>query len=103
MWACRLDGENKMTRKQKPHRTSKKHAILNALGQLGWHAKGRDVVAYLANLGIEVNEGLVSTVKMDSLKSPGKLKRHEEQVRSTDKRRKRPTLRKIPQRREYRR
>jgi hypothetical protein len=92
-----------MTHKNKPHRTSKKHAIRNALGQLGWHAKERDVVAYLANFGIEVNEGMVSTVKMESVKRPGEVKQHEEKVKSTDKRRKRPTLRKIPQRREYRR
>jgi len=89
--------------RQKSHRASKKHAIRNALGQLGWHAKGRDVVAYLANFGIEVNEGLVSTVKMESVKRPGEVKRHEEKVKSTDKRRKRPMLRKIPQQREYRR
>mgnify|MGYP000275968209 CR=1 FL=1 len=92
-----------MTPKRKPRRSSKKHAIRNALGQLGWHAKGRDVVAYLANFGIEVNEGMVSTVKMESIKRPGEVKRHEEKAKSTDKRRKRPTLRKIPQRREYRR
>ncbi len=89
--------------KRKPHRTNNENAIRNALGQLGWHAKGRDVVAYLANFGIEVNEGLVSTVKMESVKMPGEVKRHEEKVKSTDKRRKRPPLRKIPQRREYRR
>ena len=91
-----------MTQKRKPRRTSKKNAIRNALGQLGWHAKGKDVVAYLANFGIEVNEGMVSTVKMESIKRPGEVKRHEEKVKSTDKRRKRPTLRKIPQRKEYR-
>ena len=96
-------GEMKMTPKRKPHRTTKKHAIRNALGQLGWHAKGRDVVAFLANFGIEVNEGMVSTVKMEGLKMPGEVKRHEEKVKSTDKRRKRPMLRKIPQQREYRR
>ena len=89
--------------KHKPHRTSKKNAIRNALGQLGWHAKGGDVVAFLANLGIEVNEGLVSTIKIESTKRPGELKRHEEKVKGTDKRRKRPMLRKIPQQREYRR
>ena len=83
-----------MPDKRKRRRTSKKSAILNALGQLGWHAKGRDVVAYLANFGIEVNEGMVSTVKMESIKSPGEVKRHEEEVKGTDKRRKRPTLRK---------
>jgi hypothetical protein len=92
-----------MTPKHKPHRPSKKNAIRNALGQLGWHAKGRDVVAYLANFGIEVNEGMVSTVKMESIKRPGEVKRHEENVKSTDKRHRRPTLRKIPQRKEYRR
>ena len=89
--------------KRKHRRPSKKHAIRNALGQLGWHAKGRDVVAFLANFGIEVNEGLVSTVKMESLKRPGAVKRHEEKVKNTDKRRKRAMLRKIPQQREYRR
>ncbi len=92
-----------MTRKRKARRSSKKHAIRNALGQLGWHAKGRDIVAYLANFGIEVNEGMVSTIKMEGLKMPGAVKRHEEKIKSTDNRRKRPTLRKIPQRREYRR
>ena len=92
-----------MTHKNKPHRTSKKHAILNALGQLGWHAKGRDIVAFLANFGIEVNEGLVSTVKTETLKKPRAVKRHEEKVKNTDKRRKRAMLRKIPQQREYRR
>ena len=89
--------------KRKSHRKSKIKAIQNALGHLGWHAKGRDVVTYLANFGIEVNEGMVSTVKMESVKRPGEVKQHEEKVKSTDKRRKRPTLRKIPQRREYRR
>ena len=89
--------------KHKSHGTSKKNAIRNALGQLGWHAKGKDVVAFLANFGIEVNEGLVSTVKIESTKRPEGLKRHEDKVKSTDKRRKRPMLRKIPQQREYRR
>lgn len=90
-----------MTRK--PHRTSKKNAIRNALGQLGWHAKGRDVVAFLANFGIEVNAGLVSKVKMESLKRPGEVTRHEQEVKTTDKRRKQRTQRKIPQQKEYRR
>jgi hypothetical protein len=89
--------------KHKPRRTSKKSAIRNALDQLGWHANGRVVVAYLANFGIEVNEGLVSSVKMESVKRPGEVKRHEEKLKGVDKRRKRPMLRKIPQQREYRR
>ena len=48
-------------------------------------------------------ENYQDTVKMESVKRPGEVKRHEEKIKSTDKRRKRPTLRKIPQRREYRR
>lgn len=88
---------------RRPRRPSKKQAIRNALGRLGWHARGRDVVAYLANFGIEINEGLVSKVRMEPLKRPGEVKRYKEEIKSTDKRRKRPTLRKIPQRREYRR
>ena len=92
-----------MIHEHKSHRTNTKHAIRNALGQLGWHAKGRDVVAFLANFGIEVNEGLVRKMKGEELKSPGEVRRHEEKVKSTDKRRKRPMLRKIPQQREYRR
>jgi len=89
--------------KHKSRRPSKRNAIRNALGQLGWHAKGRDVVAFLANLGIEVNEGLISKVRVEALKKPERVKQHEEKVKNTDKRRKRPMVRKIPQQREYRR
>ena len=92
-----------MSKKRKSHRLSRNNAIRNAFGQLGWHAKGRDVVAFLANFGIEVNEGMVNTVKMESIKKPGEVKPHEEKLKSTDKRHRRPPLRKIPQRREYRR
>ena len=89
--------------RNKPHRPSKKVAVRNALGQLGWHARHRDIVAFLANLGMDVNEGLISTVKMESIKRPGTVKRHEEKLKSADKRWKRLVLRKIPQRREYQR
>ena len=75
-----------------PRRSSKKNAIRNALGQLGWHAKGRDVVAFLADLGIEVNEGLISTVKMETLKRPVEVRRHDEKAKTVDKRRKQPML-----------
>lgn len=92
-----------MTQERKPHGRSKKDAIRNALGQLGWHAKGRDIVAFLAGYGIDVDAGLVSTVKMEGLKRPGEVKRYEAKAKSDDKRRKRPMLRKIPQQREYRR
>jgi hypothetical protein len=61
--------------KRKSRRISKSKAIQNALGQLGWHVSGKDVVAYLANLGIEVNEGLVQKVKVDSIESSGVVER----------------------------
>ena len=49
--------------KHKPRRIGRKNAIQNALGQLGRHAKGGDAVAYPANFGIQVSEGLVGEVK----------------------------------------
>ncbi len=89
--------------KHKHRRTSKRRAIQTALGQLGWHASGKDVIALLASYGIEVNEGLVSKVKVESLKRSEEVKRHEEKVKSADKRRKRPMIQKKPQQRTYRR
>jgi hypothetical protein len=71
--------------RNKPHRTSKKNAIRNALGQLGWHAKHSDVVAFLANLGVDVNEGLVGAVRIESKKRPGEVVQHDDIVKSTDK------------------
>jgi len=38
-------------------RTSKRRAIQTALGQLGWHASGKDVVALLASHGADCREG----------------------------------------------
>ena len=89
--------------KRKHHRTSRKRAIQTALGQLGWHASGKDVVALLAAHGIEVSEGLVSRVKVESLDNPEDVKRHERKVKSADKRRRRPMIQKKPQQRTYRR
>jgi len=89
--------------KRKSRRPSKRMAILNALGQLGWHARGKDVVALLADFGIEVNEGLVSKVRIDSLKRSEEVKRQEKKVRTADKRRMRPMNQKRPQQRTYRR
>jgi len=89
--------------KRKTRRTSERRAVQNALGQLGWHASGKDVVVLLASYGIEVSEGLVGRVKVESLKNSEDVKRHEEEVKNANKRRRRPMLRKIPQQREYRR
>jgi hypothetical protein len=87
--------------KRKTRRTGKRRAVQNALGQLGWQAGGRDVVALLASYGIKVSAGLVSKVKVESLKKPDEVKQHEEKVRNVSKRRRRPTTQKKPQRRTY--
>ncbi len=53
---------------------NKKGAIRNALGRLGWHASGKDVVALLANFGVEVSPGLVHKVRIEALKDSGRLR-----------------------------
>jgi hypothetical protein len=88
---------------KRKHRPSKRRAVQTALGQLGWHASGKEVVALLASHGIEVSEGLVSKVKVESLKRSEEVKRHAEKVKTADKRRKRPMTQKKPQQRTYRR
>ena len=55
---------------RRKHRPSKRRAIRTALGQLGWHASDEEVVALLASRGIEVSEGLVSKVKVETADSP---------------------------------
>lgn len=85
--------------KRRTRRTSKSAAIRNALGQLGWHASGKDVVAFLADYSIDVNEGLVHKVKLESLKdSAGMTKQRAKVQRPTA-----PVVRKVPTQRTYRR
>ena len=88
--------------KRKNH-PSKRRAIQTAVGQLGWHASDEEVVALFASHGIEVSEGLVSKVKVESLRRSEEVKRHAEKVKTADKRRKRPMIQKKPQQRTYRR
>lgn len=87
----------------KPRRTSRKKAIQAALGQLGWQTSAKDVVTHLARYGITVGEGLVSKVKVESLKKPNEVKRHEVKLKEADRRRRRPMIQKKPQQRTYRR
>ncbi|MHC4404010.1 MAG: hypothetical protein ACYTG0_30495 [Planctomycetota bacterium] len=89
--------------KRKHRRPSKRRAIQTALGQLGWHASGKEVVALLASHGIEVSESLVSKVKVESLKRSEEVKRHEQKVKAADRRRRRSMIQKKPQQRTYRR
>lgn len=62
------------------HRASKRRAIQNALGQLGWQSRGKDVIALLANYGIEVSEGLVSRVRVESLKKLDEAKMRQARI-----------------------
>jgi uncharacterized protein (DUF1015 family) len=61
------------------------------------------VVTHLARFGITVSEGLVSKVKIESLKKPDEVKRHEAKLKEADKRRRRPMTQKKPQQPTYRR
>ena len=60
---------------------SRTRAIQNALARLGMHASPKQVVAFLANVGIDVNDGLVRQVKIDMLKQAAKSER--QRVRTT--------------------
>ena len=89
--------------KRKTRRTSKTKAIQAALGQLGWHTSGKDVVAFLANFGMDVDEGLVHKVKLDTLKGTKRTVQQKAKVPQSGQRPKTTTVRKLPTRRTYRR
>ena len=89
--------------KRTSRHTSKRKAIQAALGQLGWHASGKDVVALLADLGIAVSEGLVGKVKVAGLKQTEEVRRRRASARMADLHQHRPDVRKMPQSRTYRR
>ena len=66
------------------------------LRQLGWQAIATDIVAHPACYGIDVSEGLVSRVKVESLTQTDEVKHHEEKVKKADKRRDRPMPQNTP-------
>ena len=86
---------------RRPHRPSKRRAIQNALGQLGWHASGKDVIALLADFGIEVSSSLVSRVKVESLKKSDELKVKQAKADQMARQRRTKGVVKLPQRRTY--
>jgi hypothetical protein len=57
--------------------TSKTRAIQNALDRLGMQASPQQVVAALAEFGIDVNGGLVRQVKLEMLKQAAKVERQQ--------------------------
>ena len=89
--------------KRKHAGESKRKAINAAFGQLGWHASGRDVMALLANYGIDVSEGLISKVRVDGLKKSGEAEQMRSRARANDRRQDHLKPRKVPQQRTYRR
>ena len=87
--------------KRKSDRPSKKRAVQNALGQLGWQARVKDVIALLADYGIEVSEGLISRVKVESLKRSDALKLKQMKIDQMARQRRTKSIIKLPQRRTY--
>ena len=83
------------------HRHSKRRAVEKALGRLGWQARGRDVIAHLAEYGIEVSESLVSRVKVDRLKKADESKMRQAKIDQMARQRRTKSIIKLPQRRTY--
>lgn len=83
------------------HRPSKRRAIQNALGQLGWQAHGKGVIALLADYGIEVSESLISKVRVESLKKSDELKMRQAKIDQMARERRTKGIIKLPQRRTY--
>jgi hypothetical protein len=76
-------------------------AIRNAVARLGMQASPKQIVAFLANFGIDVNEALVRQVKLDLLKQAARVERQRVKAPNII----RPTVRrppKVPPRRSYR-
>jgi hypothetical protein len=80
---------------------SKRRAIQNALGRLGWQVHSKDVIALLADYGIEVSERLVSRVRIDSLKKLDESKMRQAKIDQMARQRRTKGVSKLPQRRTY--
>ena len=89
--------------KPKSRRTSRSRAIRSALGRLGWHTSAKDVVALLADYGLNVSEGLVQKVKVEALKDSSGVKRQKAKLPQPSYHSPAPFIRKAPARRTYRR
>lgn len=87
--------------KGKKQHPSKRKAIQNALARLGGQAHSKDVIALLAGYGIEVSEGLVSRVWVDSLKKVDESKMKQAKVNQMARERRTASVIRLPQRRTY--
>ena len=87
--------------RQRGRSVSKTKAIQNTLARLGMQARTKEVVAALANFGIDVSEALVQRVKLEMLKETAKAERQRVKVPSAARRTvRRPP--KVPPRRSHR-
>jgi hypothetical protein len=82
-------------------RGGKRKAIQNAFGRLGGQACNKDVMALLASMGVEVSEGLVSRVKLESLKQVDEAKMKQAKLNQMARQRRTTGIIKLPQRRTY--
>ena len=88
-------------RKRGGQGTSKRRAIQNALARLGMQASPKQVVAALAEFGIDVTEALVRQVKVEMLKRAAKAERQQvKDLKAEWPQARRPP--KVPPRRSYR-
>ena len=92
-----------MMTNRKKHGNSRSDAIRSAFGRLGWHAKPRDVVAMLANYGVDVSEGIVQRIKMNVFKNLDCTQIRALRARKRDQQKVKPFAKKIPTRRTYHR
>ena len=83
------------------HRPSKRRAVENALGQLGWQSRGKDVITHLAEYGIEVSESLVSSVTFGSLRKSDELRMRQARIDQMGRQRWTKGIIELPQRRTY--
>jgi hypothetical protein len=68
---------------------------------LGWQARSKDVIAFLADYGIKINEGLVSRVKVENLKKSDEAKMKQARRNQMARERRTKSVIKLPQRRTY--
>ena len=82
-------------------KSSRTRAVQNTLARLGMQASPAQVVAALAEFGIDVDEGLVRHVKVDMLKQAARIERQQVRTPQVE----RPQVRrppKVPPRRSHR-
>jgi hypothetical protein len=79
---------------------SRTRAIRNALARLGMQASPKQIVSFLANVGIDVSERLVRQVKVDMLKQAAKVERQQVRTPKVERQVRRPP--KVPSRRGFR-